>query len=335
MSKKKIIIIGILLAGVAILAKFFIFKSPAVGATYTVKRETLTQTLSLSGQIAADQDEVLTFQTGGQLAWVGVKVGDHVQKYQAIASLDQRVLQKNLETALNSYLTNRWTFEQTKDNYNGQAVTTAIQRILDQSQFSLNNTVISVQLADLAKQFANLYAPFSGIVVRVDAPDPGVNVTALTTGFEIINPDSLYFSATADQTDVVNLSASAAGQITLDAYPDQNLDSRITSIAFTPKTGETGTVYEVKMTLPSYQLSATSYKLRLGMTGDVNFVTRETPDALAVPTKDIHTNPDGSKYVLVKQQNKSVVRPITIGEVYDSQTQINSGLVVGDQVIEQ
>ncbi len=304
--------------------------TPANQNPYTVELQDLQQTLSLSGQIAATQDEVVTFQTGGQLAWVGVKVGDHVTKYQAIASLDQRVMQKNLESALNSYLTNRWTFEQTHDNYSGQAVTTAIQRLLDQSQFSLNNTVINVQLADLAKQFANLYSPIDGIVTRVDADQPGVNVTPLVTGYEIVNPDSLYFSATADQTDVINLDASQSGEITLDAYPDATISGTITSIAFTPKAGESGTVYEVKITLPPEN----GLNYRLGMTGNANFVTSEVPNALAIPTKYIQTNPDSSKYVLLKRGNSRIKQPIIIGNTYDTQTEITSGLTTGEVIYE-
>ncbi len=53
--------------------------------------------LTLTGQIEADNQVNLKFQTAGRLAWVGIKVGDRVKKGQAIASLDKRKLRKNLE----------------------------------------------------------------------------------------------------------------------------------------------------------------------------------------------------------------------------------------------
>src|SRR3989344_6512971 len=63
-------------------------------STYTVKRQTLRDDLSLSGEIDAEEKTVLRFQTSGKLSWVGVKEGDQVKKYQTVASLDQREVQE-------------------------------------------------------------------------------------------------------------------------------------------------------------------------------------------------------------------------------------------------
>lgn len=325
-TKKALFLLAVIALVIFLVVRNFT-AAPAKETTYTVSRQDLKETLSLSGKIAAEQDEVLTFQTGGQLAWVGVKVGDQVKKYQGIASLDQRSVQKNLQKKLNDYLTNRWTFEQTKDNYKDTAVTTAIQRLVDQSQFSLNNTVLDVELSDLTRQFSNLWAPFDGIVIRADAVSSGLNVTPLVTGYEIVNPDSIYFSATADQADVINLSVSAAGEITFDPYPDQPVTGTITNIAYAPKSDETGTVYEVKI-----QFADKSFpKYRLGMTGDVDFVVREKPGAISVPEK--YLKKDGDKqYVLVKVNNKKVKRYVTTGATFDTDVEIVSGLDEGSVI---
>src|SRR3989338_290338 len=69
-------------------------KSQVQLETYTVSRETLKDSLILSGKIDATEKVDLHFQSAGRLAWVGVKEGDLVKKYQGIASLDQRQLQK-------------------------------------------------------------------------------------------------------------------------------------------------------------------------------------------------------------------------------------------------
>ncbi len=68
-----------------------------------VKRGDLKQELTVSGQIQASEHVILRFQTSGQLTWVGVKEGDYVKKYQTVAALDQRELQKNLTKYLETY----------------------------------------------------------------------------------------------------------------------------------------------------------------------------------------------------------------------------------------
>ena len=50
--------------------------------TYKVKKQNLKETLTLSGEIDAEEKVTLRFQTSGRLAWVGVKEGDYVKKYQ-------------------------------------------------------------------------------------------------------------------------------------------------------------------------------------------------------------------------------------------------------------
>lgn len=178
---------------------------------------------------------------------MGVKEGDYVKKYQTLASLDQRSVQKNLQKDLNDYLDTRWSFEQTKDNYKNSIVTTAIQRLLDQSQFGLNNAVLDVEIQNLAVEYSNLWTPIEGIVTSMGVSYAGVNITPAQAEIQVINPKTVYFLATADQADVVNLKTNMTGNITLDAYPAKEIPGQIKQISFTPKTDETGTVYKVKV----------------------------------------------------------------------------------------
>lgn len=333
MRKKIILLVSVL---VVIVAGIIFVKSPSKNTKETttiVRRQDLSEKLSFSGKIAANEDVILRFQTSGRLNWVGVKTGDYVKKYQTIAALDQREVQDNLKKYLNSYLADRWTLDQTRENYLNVPVSPAFQRIIDQAQFSLNSAVLDVQIKNLAIEYSNLWTPIEGIVVNVDAPQAGVNITPTQAEFEIINPNSVYFSATADQTDVVKLTASQSADIILDAFPDQTLKSSITSISFAPKSGETGTVYEVKMALP---VNNSNYQYRLGMTGDVEFITRQVPNILAISTKLIKSNPDGTKYVWMKDKaNNKVKQIVTLGEVFDNQTEIKSGLTEGALLSDQ
>lgn len=328
---KKIIILAIIL----ILGGFAIWKifldKPAKVTTYTVSKKDLKETLSLSGEIAASENVTLRFQTSGYLSWVGVKEGNFVKKFQTIASLDQIELQKNLKKYLNSYMSERWDFDVDKKNYETR-ITSDLKFILEKAQFDLDNSVIDVEVKNLAVKYANLWSPIEGLVVLAKTPLAGVNITPTQAEFQIVNPKTIYFSATVDQTDVVNLFASQSGTITLDAFLDKPMVSQITSLAFTPKSGETGTVYEIKMTLP---LDNSNYQYRLGMTGDAEFIVKEIPDVLAVPTKYVKTDKDGLKYVWLKDGNNKKKWVVTVGESLDSQIEIKSGLKEKDVICEQ
>ncbi len=306
------------------------------GTPYTVKKQTLKDEISFSGQIDADEKVALQFQTGGQLAWVGVKEGDYVKKYQAIASLDQRQLQKTMQRYLNTYVKTRLTFDQQqKDSSDVGGLSTEaqqkLQRLAEESQMDLNNSVIDVEVQNIALKYATLTTPIAGIVDRVDTPVAGVNISAVSPAtFTIVNPDTLYFSANADQTDVVNLRKGEKGYLAFDSYPDDTIPTIIKSIAFSPTAGETGTVYAVKMDFMSGGKDKNS-KYRLGMTGDATFITKTYPDVLSIPTAYIKAE-QNKQYVLRDINGKGVKTYIKTGETVDTQTIVTSGLQAGDVI---
>ena len=303
-------------------------------ATHTVKEENLQNILGLSGAIDAEEKADLHFQSGGRLAWVGVKEGDTVEKYDGIASLDQRQLQKNIEKYLNTYSKERRDFEQSQDdNESGvtdisREIKERAERTLETAQFDLNNSVIDVEIQTIVKEYAFLYTPVAGIVTRVDAPIAGANVS-ITDTYEVVNPDSLFFSIAVDQTDVVNIHEGMSGMITLDAYPDEKIPGTITSISFMPKAGESGTVYEAKMGFTP----DSTMKYRLGMTGDVDFVLDEIKNTTAIPI-DFAYEEDGKTYVNKDVNGKAEKTLIEIGKEYGGEVQVLEGLVPGDVIYE-
>ena len=71
-------------------------------------------------------------------------------------------------------MTQRDTFEQTQADYkpikDALLLTDTIRRTLDQTQNSLNNSVLDVELTDLSLQLATIHSPFDGVVVSVNIP---------------------------------------------------------------------------------------------------------------------------------------------------------------------
>jgi len=310
-------------------------KKTEVEEKTTVKKQNLKETLTLSGEIDAEEKVSLKFQTSGRLAWVGVKEGDYVKKYQAIASLDKRDLKNRLDKYLNNYLKQRNSFEQTKDDYEetyefstGDLHKRA-KRILENSQYDLNSAVLEVEYQNLLLEYADLWTPIEGIVTNTDVPNPGVNITPATATFEIVNPKTLYFSATVEQADVVNLKEGMKGKLTLDSFSDFEDEVKVSYISFSPKSGETGTVYQIKLELSE---KTKKLPLRLGMTGDVEFLIKEKNKVIALPSRFIKKDKKGS-YVFVKENNKKIKKYIKIEEEIDGKIVIKSGLNEGEIII--
>lgn len=302
--------------------------------TYKVKKETLKETLSLSGEVDAEEKAILKFQTSGRLAWVGVKEGDNVKKYQIIASLDKRDIQNRLTKYLNTFATSRNSFEQTiDDNWNlkydlSESIRKEAERVLKSNQYSLENAVLDVEYQNLSLEYANLWTPIEGIVTKVDAPFSGVNITPTTAEFEIVNPKTIYLSVTAEQSDVVLIKQGMEGNIVFDAYPNETFTGVVDYISFAPKTGETGTVYQVKLALDK---EAQELPLKLAMTGDVEFVLHEKKNVLSVPIQSVKKDSKGNYVIRVRVGKKEKIY-VERGDEFDSKVEIKNGLASGDIV---
>ena len=217
--------------------------------TIKVNRNDLKATISASGEIEAIEQVELKFQTSGELSWVGVKEGDFVEKWQAIASLNKEQLKKTLEKELNDYLNERWdfiddqeTYEISGDNQNldHYTLTSDIRRILEKAQFDLNNKIIDVEIADLAVKYATLVSPIEGIVTEIDVPVAGVNITPATATFTIANPKNMKFVANVDEADIANVRRGQKVVISLDSFIDETFTAQVDKIAFAAVTTRGG-----------------------------------------------------------------------------------------------
>lgn len=286
---------------------------------------------SASGVIKAEKDATLRFQTSGLLSWVGVQKGDAVRKGQAVASLDKRDLQKRFQKEMNDYLNERWDFEQTQDDYKeikeNRLVTDSIKRILEKNQFDLNNSVLDVEIADLAVRFSTLTSPFEGIVVELDQPYAGVNVAPTSAFYRIIDPKSIYFEAKVDETDISKVKIGDRVKLFVDAYPEETFEGTVGKIDFSATTSSGGgTAYNAWI----YFTNAENF--RLGMNGDAEIIHSSLTDVLLVPISAF-SEKGGKTFVWKLIDGKAQQVEIEIGNIGDEYIQVVSGLSEGDQVI--
>jgi len=325
-SKKFIVLILILVIGLGGY-RWFSKKNEKKYEMAVVKRGEVRQELVLSGEVMAEEKVDLMFQSSGRLAWVGVKEGDRVNKYQAIASLDVRQLKKTLKQKLNLYTKERWTFDQQRYDYRDNVLDDEVRRVLDKGQKDLDNSVIDVELQDIALRYSTLVTPIAGIVTRVDAPYSGVNILYTATKFQVVNPDTVYFEVNADQTEVVDIFDQQKVKIVLDAFPDVELVGVVDRISYVPEIGESGTVYGIKVRFQD--LVNDDFVYRLGMTGDATFVIDKKEGTLFVPLQFVKVD-DKGKYLLVGDSENKVY--VKTGIENDEVVEINGDVNEGDTI---
>jgi membrane fusion protein, multidrug efflux system len=326
---KKKIIIALTLIAVFIIGGIFFGSSKKTVQNFTlVKKGYIKQELTLSGQVYAQDHAVLTFAIPGKINWIGVKEGDWVKKNQAIATLDMEVLNAALRQAWQNFTAAQATSDKYYDGRDPNKAESYDQKIertaLDTTK---NNAYDNVRIAQENLKSATLLSPIEGLVVDVNPDLPGVNVSALNSDYEIVNPSTVFLKVTADQTEVGSINVKQSGSIVFDSYPEEQVVGKISDISFTPDKNETGTVYDVKVTL--WNIDNSGYKYKLGMTADVNFIIKENKNTLIIPSGYINSDQKG-KFVLVGKEKKKTY--IKTGIENDQNTEVTSGLSEGEVI---
>lgn len=298
--------------------------------TEKVQQGTVTKTISASGKVTSQEEIELKFQTSGMLTWVGVQEGEPVQSWQAIAQLDTRELQKNLEKYLRDYAKERNDFEQDRQvTYKDQIMTETVKRILEKNQWDLDKAIMDVEIKDIALKFATLVTPISGIVTQIDTKVAGVNITPATAVFKVANPEKMIFKANIDEADIAGIIAGLTAKISLDAYPDQEFIGKIDKIDFSSvTTSGGGTAFSSQITLPENK----NLRFKLGMNGDAEIILEQKDEVLNISTEAIFKKGEKSFVWLIKN-GRATRQEIRTGLATDEKTEVIEGLKEGEKIV--
>lgn len=292
------------------------------------ERGALVKTIEVPGTVTAKEYARMRFAAGGKITKLGFKEGDWVKKGQTIATIDQRSLQKNLEKSLLSYSKERLDWDQTLDNTKDRTLDTEENRSKQKSQLDLTDTVLDVELSDIAITNSVLSAPFDGVLISTPTNVVGVNL--LTTDiFELINPSTLYFQAQIDELDIGQIATSQEAKIDLDAFPDETFPSYVKSISFKSEQTSTSTVFLIELPLTANDLS----KFRLGLNGDATITLQTKENVLSIPVETT-INRDDKIFVKVKSgENETTEKEIQTGMETEERIEVVSGLTENDEIV--
>ncbi len=323
-----VLLVGILVAAYGVVSH----QKPEAVVTTKPTYQNLTQTLDINGSLKAHEQATLRFPASSRLTWVGVKQGDVVEPWQAIAKVDTRTLEKQLKQDLNTFEKQFRAHDQVLDDYDFYGVpdlNKEVRRILESANFDLQNSVLNVEIRDLSIRLSTLTTPIAGIVTQVDTPLAGITISPSEV-FQVVNPDSLYFSIVIDEEDIGLVESGQAVAVTLDAFADETLQGTLGSIDFNPTTSSSGsTAYEAKVLIP---LDVSSDKYRLGLNGVAQVTIDKKDQALTIPLDSIIER-DGASYVQVLVNELPQEKQITVGITTDEWVEVREGLSVDDNVV--
>jgi len=308
--------------------RYFIAKDKEQVKSVKVERGKVSEELVLSGQIQAEEHANLFFLSSGKLDYVRVVEGQEVKKGDILARLDpisayQTFLQA--EADLRRY---QASLDKIYDEIKGHEKDESFEQ-REKRTIAETNKDKAYRAYIIAKQnLANLElkAPFDGIVSNITHPYGGINTSLSESQIEIVNPKTIYFAVNADQTEVTKLKMGQKVNIVLDSFPERKLDGRVSFISYTPKAGEVGTVYEVKV---KFLEEEEKEDIRIGMSGDAKFILSEKEDVLYLPPEFINSDIKG-KYVNVGRKNNK--RYIEVGIEGEERVEVKGNIKEGDIV---
>ncbi len=179
--------------------------------------------------------------------------------------------------------------------------------------------------AEAAVAESTLLAPFDGVVDQLQV-QPGMVVQPGTELLTLISMSDLHLVVQANEVDAVQLSAGQRVQVTLDAFPGEELSGTLGDIpAF--GTYQNGlTTFEIQV-----KLEQTEVPLWIGMSANVGVPMFREEDVVLVPAAAVQWGDQGP-FVVVVQETRTARRLVQLGISDGVHYEVIQGLTQGEIV---
>jgi multidrug efflux pump subunit AcrA (membrane-fusion protein) len=295
--------------------------------TATISRGTYKDTVAATGKISPKRDEDLSFTSSGVVSAVEVKVGDRVQKGDVLARIDDTALIAQRDAAQAQVTAAK---AQLSEDSGG----TSTQIAADEA--SVASAESQLDEAKDAVENATLRAPFAGMVSAVgysvgdqaggSAQGSGGSDQGSTSAITVISPRTLLVEAEVSASDVSRLKKGMQAEVTPTGGGD---------VVY-------GTVSEIGVIASASDSGAAQFPVTIAVTGtpsglfpgssaSVSIIVSQANNVLTVPTQALHSS-GNTTYVYVISGGKRIKRTVTLGKSYGMQTEVTSGLKVGEVV---
>ncbi len=356
---KKIIIGGVAAVAVVALAGFFFSgkKEKKVSfETATIVNTTISSSITATGTIEPVTSVTVGTQVSGIVSHLYVDYNSVVKKGQVIAELDKTNLiselstqKANLSSAESKLAYQKSNFDRYKTLFDKGLVSADdfenAKLAYLQAQESVTTAKESVQKAQTNLSYATITSPIDGVVLSKSVEE-GQTVAASFNTPELFtiaqDLTNMQVVADVDEADIANVKEGARVTFTVDAYPDDIFEGKVTQVRQSATTTNNVVTYEVVISAPNSDL-----KLKPGLTANVKIITQEKPNVLAVPVAALRFAPfeamlepegkivdcDSKTKVWVKNGKDLQAIAVKTGISNGALTEITEGIGAGKEVI--
>lgn len=283
--------------------------------------------IDLQGKVDAENIAYVTPRgQGGQVRAILVKQGDYVKKGQLLLKLDDAMYQSQLRDAetqlkyaqdIYNRRSNLW-----KENIGTEVELTTAKNNVDQAQARIND--INQQLS-----YANVFADMNGVAdeVTIRVGETFTGNPAAGGYIKLVNTGDLKVTAQVPDNYLGKVKEGNNLKIVL---PDIN-DSLMGKISVAGKVIDPNSrTFQIEAKLP------TKSTFKPNQLAYVRILDYAASNVFTIPVNTLQTDEQG-KYVLVAVQENGKMyarkKRVEIGELYNDQLEIKSGLAVNDVLI--
>lgn len=360
MKKKKSIIIACAVIACAA-AIYWLLSGPSTKSRLTVEttrveKGELTHSITATGKVEPVTKVDVGTQVSGIIDKLYVDYNSVVKKGELIAEMDRVTLMSDLKARQATFDGAKAEYEYQKKNFQRNKTLHDKGLISDTdyetSLYSFQKATSSYESgkADLAKAqrnlaYTNITSPIDGIVIN-RAVEQGQTVAAgfsTPTLFTIAaDLTKMQVVANVDEADIGGVKVGQRVSFTVDAYPDDTFDGKVTQVRLEATTTSNVVTYEVVISADNPDL-----KLKPGLTANVNIYTIDIKNVLYVLSKALRFTPDpelvGKDAIIkdcewphklwTKDGNVYTAHAIKTGISNGTQTEITEGIAQGTVVV--
>ena len=313
-------------------------------------------TITATGTIEPVTSVTVGTQVSGIVAHLYVDYNSIVKKGQVIAELDKTNLTSELAAAkanLSSEQSNL-DFQQANFNryqtlYNKGLVSAHDYENARLTYFQAREKVASARQTVAKAQtnlgYATITSPIDGVVLN-KAVEGGQTVASSfnTPELFVIAQDltNMRVIADIDEADIGGVKEGQRVTFTVDAFPDDKFEGRVTQVRQEATTTSNVVTYEVVISAPNADL-----KLKPGLTANVTIYTMEKNNVMTVSTKALRFTPnpailtedqkiedcEGQHKLWTKEGNTFKAHKVEVGTTNGVVTEIVSGIGKGTEVL--
>jgi RND family efflux transporter MFP subunit len=304
-------------------------ENPKLVTVSTIETGSFSHYIELQGKVDAQNISYVAPPNGqgGIVKSLYVTQGQYVKKGQLLAKLDDQLIRQQIEPINVQLAAAEDTYRRTKNLFD-QGIGT-YQNVLN-AKTQVES--LQKQIGILQKQIAltNVTAPVSGVAdqVNVRVGEAFVGTSAAGPQIRIVNTNDLKVTAEVPENYLGRVQVGSQLEIIL---PEENNRTITATVNVAGKIINPNTrTFTIEAKIPS------SANLKPNQLAKVHIKDYGNKNALTIPVSTLQNDEKG-KYVMVAvTENGKLIarkRSITVGELYNDQLEVKSGLQAGDKII--